>query len=1139
MERKKQRSVEGNEGRETQAESLTIIGLPRAFNPKASAACMTTIGLLFLFFLYRRHRLSFSWPYERQQISAYSEGSFYYSFFGDVVSAPTWTEGLRVLLNDERSEHPDVINALRRFNVYQELLAGLLYRGVRALLGDSGMTLYIARTPFNFYTACVFLLQAFGVAVLAGLAAVTGGSAFCAIACFGFFFANYFHRLIVRVQAVPLRENWALPFLWMNVAAVVMLLQAHAQRQRLSLKIWQARRRGDDQGSAWLPASRRQASATAALRKRENYLLVVLFVSTLLLLLFWQFGVFALTTQVAALFAVALIGFPVERLLRRMLLVLLGAFVVNVLLQFVPRYLLLSFLPHTLVSVLAVLYASSAFRERRTQAEAASKTRRFFASLSLLSRNFIRGLVAVGLCFLIRASLRSFDKDDSHVFQLLLYKLGLAPSSFDTQIYLMGGTEFEFFSLYFFNLIAPSRLFVFAGAGLFVFLLLASEQLLFLHRVHRLAPGLYASLNEESLNESIDDNDRKGVCGDPTGDKKHDKKFCHSASPRSRREQAANSSAFQIAGDGDVRRRGKTAAAAKETEASSEDEDAATLAAKKRKDAEKKRKRLEEQLVSSVVLTPDLFYLAVQTLLFLALMLLIARLRVLCLPLLCVAAAAVASPAIWRSLACAFAGCFNLPLISRVASRLAGGRLCRSRFWGVVHLLLFSAGSLVPFYIKLPVEEMTGVAPTTEDAATPSRLSLVKWIQENLPADVAILGDMPSSSTLRAATSARLIIHPQFEQVEMRRRVQFLYGASACPPEDLYATMAHRVFAADYLLISNFRCAQASENRISVFSVADMVEEKAFRCPPAVNPFARFCFKVQLESSAFELVYRSGTYALLKVKGTKDERAGEQALASKDARREEARRLKGMLRQVDLQKKNESYLSFDWKHKVAKLDTFNPWLKHCVKDDTRCGRDIQEFAQELLDMYGLQEMSRLLQEKAVELFPRDPDVLFGYGVFLDFDMHDAGNATLYYERGVDLDPMDFGKIVQFVLFLDHASGRRRAIAAVDRVLYLEQILDAKTDFELAKDASSICKAAMLLNQLVHAQVQAGDMREKAYFINEQRRVMRRFWEKSKALNIQSECVVESWEHMENTKLTTARRVLHFFVGENALFSLFV
>ncbi|KYF44577.1 Q-cell neuroblast polarization protein, partial [Toxoplasma gondii ARI] len=407
----------------------------------------------------------------------------------------------------------------------------------------------------------------------------------------------------------------------------------------------------------------------------------------------------------------------------------------------------------------------------------------------------------------------------------------------------------------------------------------------------------------------------------------------------------------------------------------------------------------------------------------------------------------------------------------------------------------------------------------------------------NVPPDAAILGDMPSSSTLRAATQLRLVIHPQFEQAEMRKRVQFLYGASACPPEELYASLMQRVYETDYLLINNFRCAAAKQNKVTVFGVADLVEEKSFPCPRAVESFSRFCFKTQLSSASFDLLYRNGVYAVLKVKEPRGTRAeGKAATRSQSDRKEAEKQLKESLRVLDIQKKNEAYLSFDWKSKVSTLEALDPWIQRCITDDERCGRNMQEFAQELMDLYGLKVTSRLLQEKSVSLFPDHSDVLFGHGVFLDFDMGNSKDAATYYERGADKDPLSVAKTVQFLLFLDQAIGRSRAVESVNRLLHLEDILEKKTNAELLDDATNLCKAALLLKQLVDTQVKQGASRDTPHAIQEQERVMQRIWDRSKELNIQNECVVEGWAYFENSRLTTARRIQHFFFGESRFLS---
>ncbi|KFH00120.1 hypothetical protein TGVAND_464984 [Toxoplasma gondii VAND] len=751
-------------------------------------------------------------------------------------------------------------------------------------------------------------------------------------------------------------------------------------------------------------------------------------------------------------------------------------------------------------------------------------------ALRLFPRNVLRGFLAVSICFLVRLSLRSFEKDDSHVFQLLLHKLGLATSSFDTSIYLMGGTEFDFFSLYFFNLIAPSRLFLFASVSLLLFLLLSTDQLLFLNRLCRLSPGLYAALSEESLSLK-----REPLLGQEEHRAKAEKARRKDAAPST--QHCAADTRVSSADDSKLRQRKPVGTNEREESPPPAVESSDSVGEKRRRAEARLRAQMEDQLVSAVFLMPDLFYLSVQAIFFVVLMLLIARLRVLALPLLCVLAAAVASPSLWRSVACTLAASLNLPILASISSRLTGGRRCRSRFFFLVHVLLFAGFSALPFYLKLPLEEMIVAEPSTENAANQSRLSLINWLKTNVPPDAAILGDMPSSSTLRAATQLRLVIHPQFEQAEMRKRVQFLYGASACPPEELYASMMQRVYETDYLLINNFRCAAAKQNKVTVFGVADLVEEKSFPCPRAVESFSRFCFKTQLSSASFDLLYRNGVYAVLKVKEPRGTRAeGKAATRSQSDRKEAEKQLKESLRVLDIQKKNEAYLSFDWKSKVSTLEALDPWIQRCITDDERCGRNMQEFAQELMDLYGLKVTSRLLQEKSVSLFPDHSDVLFGHGVFLDFDMGNSKDAATYYERGADKDPLSVAKTVQFLLFLDQAIGRSRAVEGVSRLLHLEDILEKKTNAELLDDATNLCKAALLLKQLVDTQVKQGASRDTPHAIQEQERVMQRIWDRSKELNIQNECVVEGWAYFENSRLTTARRIQHFFFGESRFLS---
>jgi hypothetical protein len=63
-----------------------------------------------------------------REISFRTESGFYYSFFKELSTGPHVYDKVVSLLADNRTESWRSINALRRFNIYQEVFLAILYR---------------------------------------------------------------------------------------------------------------------------------------------------------------------------------------------------------------------------------------------------------------------------------------------------------------------------------------------------------------------------------------------------------------------------------------------------------------------------------------------------------------------------------------------------------------------------------------------------------------------------------------------------------------------------------------------------------------------------------------------------------------------------------------------------------------------------------------------------------------------------------------------------------------------------------------------------------------------------------------------------------------------------------------------------
>lgn len=370
-----------------------------------------------------------SLPVPEQQVSTLkTENGFYYSYFAEVVQAPSLMPAIWGALRDERSEAPDVVNAVERFNIYQELVSGALFRAVRSVIGAE-----LVGDPWNFFIFCIAVLNGAGHMALAALAGSVGGGGLRGGLIPGIILALvlFLHRSdFSRIQETGmfnLRENWALPFLWGQVLSLHRLLLTHPGMLR----------GGSTEGGSqfWLWSFR---------------------LCTVACIVLWQFSAFAFLLQVSAVFLCTLLSCDAgtRRALRDIIWSHLFSIAASLLLLCGNELLVHHMLVTQCLAIGAVLWFSPSPPQHRW----------LF---------WVDGVKAVLLFGVLRALQSPFATADEHVGELFKAKIRqIAPwlpgvpsePSFNARLYL-AVSVFDFIDVETLRTLHPSGVAAFAAVG--------------------------------------------------------------------------------------------------------------------------------------------------------------------------------------------------------------------------------------------------------------------------------------------------------------------------------------------------------------------------------------------------------------------------------------------------------------------------------------------------------------------------------------------------------------------------------------------------------------------------------------------------------------------------------------------------
>lgn len=359
-------------------EDILAHSLLKAGNMMAGLLVMVFLSYHFSSYLYRLHEndLWFSEIMEvEREISFRTEQGLYYSYYKQLVHAPSLATGLEQLQLDNLTESTSTINIMQRFNIYQEVVLAALYKVYNFRL-----------SPIFFYTYSVFSLQGLYLSALYILAWSLSGTWLAGVLTAIGITINRFD--VTRVNfTVPLREHFSLPFIFWQFLAVghyLKSLPTHSDTSRL----------------------------------------MAIYISSLLFTITWQFAQFVLLIQALVLFCLATVGLLDRDRVCRLLAVDLCVIVSVWYLQFYQPMVITSLI----VSLVPTAILSLQSQSDNLPAGVAKNI-----GLSA-ARIVIAVLITVCLNTILKVAMD--QTADDHIFKFLINKLSKDSTDFETQLYL-------------------------------------------------------------------------------------------------------------------------------------------------------------------------------------------------------------------------------------------------------------------------------------------------------------------------------------------------------------------------------------------------------------------------------------------------------------------------------------------------------------------------------------------------------------------------------------------------------------------------------------------------------------------------------------------------------------------------------
>ncbi|XP_027231749.2 protein C-mannosyl-transferase DPY19L3 [Penaeus vannamei] len=344
-----------------------------------------TMGLIAIFVIATKYPVYLHTLHENQlwfsnikeverEISFRTEQGLYYSYYKQILDAPTIAVGYDQLKVDNKTENGRTINIFHRFNILPEVVLSAVHRW---------LTLQVS--PIIFYVWTVFGLHGVFLAGLYITSWYLSGSILGGALTAIFYVA---HRVdTTRVNyTIPLRESFAVPLLFLQILIICTFLRS---------------------------------------TKWQIVKLATILLLTLSFLLSWQFGPFVLLCQLICMVALCRLHLLPQEKVQRLILAIGTSLLVSSFVQGHPPMIISSPVLSMIIPAFTVSLSPLYGKNRGLVSKVAIAVAEVFVMLmvTLLINVFVKDFLHIDA--------------DSHVYQLLLAKLQMGdPRNFDSRLYM-------------------------------------------------------------------------------------------------------------------------------------------------------------------------------------------------------------------------------------------------------------------------------------------------------------------------------------------------------------------------------------------------------------------------------------------------------------------------------------------------------------------------------------------------------------------------------------------------------------------------------------------------------------------------------------------------------------------------------